>query len=64
MVEAGRFLDGGLSEAMQETKYNLQSADVSVSNKQTTKQQRPCGAYVDITFNKDSELAFFSYITF
>ena len=45
------------------SKYNLQTADVSVSNKQNSKQNRPCYAFMDITFNKDSELSFFSYIT-
>lgn len=64
MVEAIRYgYEGGLSEAMQETKYNLQQADISVSNKQNSKQQRPCSSCIDITFNKDNEVAFFSYIT-
>ena len=36
---------------------------MTISNKVSTKQQRPCQNYIDITFNKDNEISFFSYLT-
>ena len=48
---------------LQENKFTIKQADVTVSNKVALKQQRPCQHYIDLTFNKDNEISFFSYIT-
>ena len=45
-------------------KFNIKSADITVSNKTNTRQTKPCASYIEITFNKDNEIAFFSYLTF
>ena len=50
-------------DVIQENKFTIKAADVTVSNKIATKPQRPCAHYIDITFNKDPEISFFSYIT-
>ena len=56
-------LNGGLSDMISENKYTIKQADTTVSNKVATKPQRPCQHYIDITFNKDNEISFFSYLT-
>jgi len=56
-------LNSGLGDIMSENKYTIKLADTTVSNKVATKQQRPCQHYIDITFNKDNEVSFFSYLT-
>jgi hypothetical protein len=33
-----------------------------ISNKTNLQPQKPCKSYVEITFNKENEAAFFSYI--
>ena len=48
---------------LQENKFTIKQADVTVSNKVALKQQRPCQHYIDLTFNKENEISFFSYIT-
>ena len=45
-------------------KFNIKAADITVSNKTNTKQTKPCSSYIEISFNKDNEIAFFSYLTF
>ena len=49
--------------AATENKFTIKQADVTVSNKVATRQQRPCQHYIDISFNKDADISFFSYIT-
>ena len=56
-------LNAGLGDIMQENKFTIKQADCTVSNKVATKPQRPCQHYIDISFNKDNEISFFSYIT-
>lgn len=46
-----------------ENKFTIKAADVTVSNKVASKNQRPCTYHIDLTFNKDNEISFFSYIT-
>ena len=46
-----------------ENKYTIKQADITVSNKSASKPQRPCTHHIDITFNKDNKIAFFSYLT-
>ena len=47
-----------------ENKFSIKVADCTISNKVNTKSQKPCQSYFDITLNKDSEIAFISYIVF
>ena len=47
-----------------EPKFQIKSTDITVSNKQNSKSQKPCSSYIEISFNKDNEIAFFSYMTF
>ena len=56
-------LNSGLGDIMAENKFTIKQADTTISNKVATKQTRPCQHYIDITFNKDNEVTFFSYIT-
>lgn len=51
------------SGIMSENKYAIKQADTTISNKVATKPQRPCLNYIDITFNKEGETSFFSYLT-
>ena len=43
-------------------RFNIVPLDCLVSNKTMTLQQKPCKAYIELQFNKDSEVAFFHYI--
>ena len=56
-------LNTGLGEIMTENKFTIKQADTTVSNKVASKAQRPCVHHIDISFNKDNEISFFSYIT-
>ena len=52
-----------LGDMLSENKFTVKPAEITVSNKVATKQQRPCQHYIDITFNKEADLSFFAYIT-
>ena len=56
-------LNSGLGDTMSENKYTIKQADTTISNKVASKPQRPCQHYIDISFNKENEVAFFSYLT-
>ena len=63
MVESyNRYNDGLGSNA--EPKFTIKNADVTISNKTNSKTTKPCPTYIEVTFNKDNEIAFFSYLTF
>ena len=51
-------------DGYQETPFNLHPADVTVSNKQAQSSRIPTQYYIDLTFNKESEVAFISYFSF
>ena len=55
--------NGGLGDMITENNYTIEQADTTISNKVATNPQRPCQHYIDITFNKDNEISFFSYLT-
>lgn len=52
---------GGSSE---DQKFNIIQADCHISNKQSSKSQRPCKAYIEIEFRKDNETSYFNYLIF
>ena len=51
------------NDIMSENKFTIKQAEITVSNKISSKPQRPSLNHIDITFSKESEVAFFSYIT-
>jgi len=51
-----------VSEA--DNKFSIKVADCTISNKVNVKAQKPCLSYFDVTLNKDTEIAFFSYLVF
>ena len=62
MVENyNRYNDGHGSTS--EPKFSIKPCDVTVSNKTNAKQARPCPTYIELTFNKENEIGFFSYLT-
>ena len=65
MVENyNRYNVDGIALGHQDPKFNIKAADITVSNKTNSKQTKPCSSYIEISFNKDNEIAFFSYLTF
>lgn len=46
----------------EDQKFNIVPNDCLISNKTMTMQQKPCKAYIELQFNKESEVAFFHYI--
>ena len=63
MVENYNRYNDGLGSTS-EPKFNIKACDVTVSNKTSTKTTKPSPTYIELTFNKDNEIAFFSYLTF
>ena len=55
--------NNGIGEMVSENKFTIKQAEVTVSNKVSSKPQRPSINHIDITFNKENEVSFFSYIT-
>ena len=47
-----------------EPKFQIKPADITVSNKQSSRSSKPCSTYIEVSFNKDNEIAFFSYMSF
>lgn len=55
---------GGYSHLSEDQKFNIVQADCHISNKQSTKSQRPCQAYIEIEFRKENETSHFNYLIF
>lgn len=48
----------------EENKFSIKVAECTISNKTSTKPQKPSASYFDVTLNKESEIAFLAYIVF
>ena len=55
---------GAQNNQNEENKFNIVQADCHISNKQSSKSQRPCHNYIEIEFRKESETTYFSYLIF
>ena len=56
-------LESNLSQ-YEEQKFNIQSMDATISNKQVLQGSRPSKVYIEVSFNKDNEAPLFQYFVF
>jgi hypothetical protein len=58
----GSILSDLVSGSNEEQKFNIVPVDCLISNKTMIMQQKPSKTYIEIQFNKDSEVPYFHYI--